>query len=444
MWVSCAAVVFGLLLFVTQCHPMGIGQASQPSSTPALSAGTRIVRTLDPLAPGWGLTHTQHDADDGDSGADASAQQLLSEINLPQDQAIMGWGADNPEPSPGVYDFGSLDSRISVIEHSGGLPVITLCCAPDWMKGGTAGQTDWNNLEVAPTPAHYADFAALAATVAKRYPQVHDFIVWNEFKGFYDNADQQWNAADYTALYNRVYAALKAVNPAIEVGGPYLSMDSARVGSTSYPSALSGVWGTLDERDLQAFEYWNKHKAGADFVVVDGSSATKTAPMATDEFTSTQKFVAVTDWLRQQTGGLPVWWSEWYVQPDGTDWTEPHLDAVLAAGLMAQVRAGVSASFYWNPETTGNSCQGCLWTSTFLGSGKGGLEMPAMALIQDFARWFMPGTPLVTITDDNPEVYVLAQAKEGLAVNTTGRTVTAHVDGRTLTLTPYQIDWFTR
>jgi hypothetical protein len=440
--VACFAVAAGLLLALTQCASSTRGD-SQPASSPELAAGTRIVRALDPLAPGWGLTHTQHDADDGDGGADASAQQLLAEINLPQDQAVMGWGADNPEPSPGVYDFGSLDSRISVIERSGGLPVITLCCAPDWMKGGPAGQTDWNDLEVAPTPAHYADFAALAATVARRYPQVHDYLVWNEFKGFFDAGDQRWNAADYTDLYNQVYRALKAVNPAIEVGGPYLSMDSSTVASTPYPSALSGVWGTVDDRDLQAFTYWNQHKAGADFVVVDGSSATKDPPMATDEFTATEKFVAVTDWLRQQTG-LPVWWSEWYVQPDGTDWTEQHLDAVLAAGLMAQARAGVSASFYWNPETTGTACTGCLWTSTFLGAGKGGLPMPALVLLQDFARWFMPGTRLTAVTDSNPAVYVLAQAGEGLAVNTTDRGATATVDGRALRLTPYQVYWFAK
>ncbi len=56
---------------------------------------------------------------------------------------------------------------------------------PDWMKGGKAGadNTNWSQaaLETAPDRAHYADFAALAATEsAKRYPDVRHFIVWNE------------------------------------------------------------------------------------------------------------------------------------------------------------------------------------------------------------------------------------------------------------------------
>jgi hypothetical protein len=76
-----------------------------------------------------------------------------------------------------------LDSRIALIRRTGGTPVTTLCCVPDWMKGGRPGTTDWSKLEVAPAPGHYADFAALAATIARRYPFVRHFLflVWNEF-----------------------------------------------------------------------------------------------------------------------------------------------------------------------------------------------------------------------------------------------------------------------
>ena len=68
---------------------------------------------------------------------------------------------------------------------TGGTKIITLCGAPDWMKGGKAGQTDWNKLEVAPTPNHYADFAQLAKQIALRYPDVQYFQVWNELKGMW-------------------------------------------------------------------------------------------------------------------------------------------------------------------------------------------------------------------------------------------------------------------
>ena len=92
-----------------------------------------------------------------------------------QNQHIMGWGGGNPEPSPGEYDWESLDRRVDLMRRTGARMVITLCCAPDWMKGGEPGETDWSNLEVAPLPEHYGDFAELCAKVAERYPDVEAF-----------------------------------------------------------------------------------------------------------------------------------------------------------------------------------------------------------------------------------------------------------------------------
>ncbi|WP_370092393.1 xylan 1,4-beta-xylosidase [Streptacidiphilus sp. MAP12-20] len=397
-------------------------------------------------APGWGLTHTQYSADNGDPTADAAAQALLAQSQsaqsqsartpLAQDQAMMGWGADNPEPSPGVYDFTRLDSRIRMITRSGGRPVITLCCAPDWMKGGPVGRTDWSRLETAPSADHYADFAALAATVARRYPQVHDFVVWNEFKGFFDNGSGQWDAAAYTALYNEVYRAIKAVSPGIAVGGPYLPMDSFPLGSETYASAVSGRWGTLDQRVVTAFDYWLQHKAGADFVVVDGSTVPKDGAPAPDPFAATEKFTAVSRWLRDRTT-LPLWWAEWYVEPPNSGWNEPYRDAVLASGMIALAEARVSAAFYWNPETNSADCPGCLWSAS-------GAPLPPLALLRGFARWFPPSVAPVPVAVADPRVRVLAQAAEGVAVNTTGGPLRTTVDGRSMSLGPYQILWFAR
>jgi hypothetical protein len=140
--------------------------------------------------PGWGFTHTEFSADHGSLKATARLQQVVAGQPLVQNQHIMGWGAENPEPAPGVFNFGSLDGRIRLIRAMGGIPVITLCCAPDWMKGGTAGETKWDRLTTAPLPEHYADFAALSATIARRYPDVRHFMVWNEFKGFFKRGDE--------------------------------------------------------------------------------------------------------------------------------------------------------------------------------------------------------------------------------------------------------------
>ncbi|MFJ8200317.1 xylan 1,4-beta-xylosidase [Streptomyces sp. NPDC096152] len=406
---------------------------------------------------GWGFTHTQFSADEGSGAAtDRVAGLLAGTAGLPQNQHIMGWGADNPEPVRGRYDFAALDRRIDFVRRSGGTPVLTLCCAPDWMKGGRAGvgSTDWSRpaLETAPTPDHYADFAALAATVAKRYPDVRHFIVWNEFKGFWNDGAGRWDYEGYTKLYNLVYAALKKVGRDIMVGGPYLVMDSVDPRQKENAStALRGPWGAMDQRVLDAFAYWNAHKKGADFVVVDGSSYTRDDELLPDEFAATDKLTAVGRWVRQRTGGLPLWWAEYYVEPadgddDRTGWTEPHRVAVQAAGLIAMVRGGASSGFYWNPQKEkGGRCAGCLWTTT--DTPGGGRALPMYGLVSRFGRAFPPGTRYETVSvarDDVPNVRVLAGAKTVLVVNTLDRTISALVDGRRFDMGAYEVKWLAR
>ncbi|MBV7695284.1 xylan 1,4-beta-xylosidase [Streptomyces sp. TRM70350] len=402
---------------------------------------------------GWGFTHTQFSADEGPAAAVGRVRASLRQSALPQNQHIMGWGADNPEPVKGRYDFAALDRRVDFVRASGGTPVITLCCAPDWMKGGEAGaeNTDWSQaaLETAPRPEHYADFAALAATVAKRYPDVRHFIVWNEFKGFWNDAEQRWDHEGYTKLYNLVHQALKKVNQDIMVGGPYLVMDSVDPRRTDIAStSLKGPWGALDQRVLDAFSYWNEHKAGADFVVVDGSSYTKDDELLPDEFAATDKFTAVGEWVRRQTGeDLPLWWAEYYVEPaDGNDdrhgWSEPHRRAVQAAAMIAMVGGGASSGFYWNPqEETGPDCPGCLWTPT--DSEGGGAKLPMYDLVARFHAEFPPGTTYRTVAAP-ADVRVLATDRTLLVVNTRDRTVSANVDGKRLDLGAYDVKWLKR
>ncbi|MFE0513057.1 hypothetical protein, partial [Streptomyces sp. NPDC058964] len=403
---------------------------------------------------GWGFTHTRYSADEGSDAASERVEGLLAKNGgLPQNQHIMGWGADNPEPVKGRYDFGAMDRRVDFMRRSGATPVITLCCSPDWMKGGRAGvgNTDWSQaaLETAPTPDHFQDFADLAATVAKRYPDVRHFIVWNEFKGFWNNAEGRWDYEGYTQLYNLVYKALKKVDKDIMVGGPYLVMDSVDLRQKQNAStALRGAWGAMDQRVMDAFDYWNTHRAGADFVVVDGSSYTNDDDMLPDEFAATDKLAAVSHWVRRQTHDLPLWWAEYYVEPaDGNDdrkgWSETHRVAVQATGMIAMVKGGADSGFYWNPEEKkGTDCAGCLWTPT--DSAAGGKQLPMYGLVSRFGEAFGPGTRLETVSvakDDVPNVRVLASDKTVLVVNTLDRTISAQVDGRRFDMHAYEVKW---
>jgi hypothetical protein len=384
--------------------------------------------------PRWGVTHTQYSADNAAEPVRERAQGILGQVPMLQNQHIMGWGSGNPEPSPGQYNFRDLNRRLEFMASSRALPIITLCCAPDWMKGGKAGYTDWSkNHTVAPDPKFFDDYAKLAVRVAKQYPTVKHYMVWNEFKGFWNPTTNRWDAEGYTQLYNKVYDALKKVDPEIQVGGPYVPIDSYQNGA---PSELSGTYGTIDQRSLDAIEYWIEHKKGADFIVVDGATLTGDKGNIPDDFAATGKFSAITAWLKEKSGGMPVWWAEWYVEPETSDWTEDKRLAVQAVTLMEFARTGVTTALYWSPQTKNpGPCRGCLW------DGGNGAELPMAGLLSGFTKWFPASVELEQAEASDKRVKVLAQARQVVMVNTAATAVTATVDGKQVTLKPYEVRW---
>ncbi|MCZ7413482.1 xylan 1,4-beta-xylosidase [Streptomyces sp. WMMC897] len=435
--VAAGAVVLALLLALCAAQP-GRRDDGRPPGVKSGAPG--------PARPelGWGFTHTRYSADAGEEEAVGRVAEALAPHRLPQAQHLMGWGAENPEPSPGRYDFEALDSRMAFVEESRGVPVLTLCCAPDWMKGGRPGDTDWSRLEEAPKPEHYADFARLAATVARRYPRVRHFLVWNELKGFFDDAKGRWDHEGYTQLYNLVYEAVKRARPDALVGGPYVVLDNVDPDDSPYASPLRGPWGSVDRRSTAALSYWNTHKRGADFVVVDGSAYTKDGRFLPDVFGATEMFTDVTRWVRRETG-LPVWWAEWYVERgderDRRDgWSEPRRVAAHASALVAMVRGGATTGFYWNPQTRRGRCPGCLWAGTADADGGGTLSL--FDLLTRFSAAFGPGAELRGLPDEPPEgVLLLASERAVLAVNQRPGPVRVRVEGRSLTLDGYEVRW---
>eukprot|EP00730_Choanoeca_flexa_P012930 TRINITY_DN4781_c0_g1_i2.p1 TRINITY_DN4781_c0_g1~~TRINITY_DN4781_c0_g1_i2.p1 ORF type:complete len:292 (+),score=29.66 TRINITY_DN4781_c0_g1_i2:122-997(+) len=220
-----------------------------------------------------GVTHTHDDVSEWSDPASADrAKRLLSNRVIRfQNQHIMGWGADNPQPAPGYYNWTSLDARIEMIRQTNGTGVLALCCAPDWMKGGQANTTDWSKIAVAPLAEHYKDFAALASRVAERYPDIAHFQVWNELKGFWNQSANRWAYDNYTTMYNLVHAAVKRVRPDAIIGGPYVPFGNLLPPGT--PSPVMGPWGSINPNSLDAVAYWLEHKVAADFVCVDGHAA---------------------------------------------------------------------------------------------------------------------------------------------------------------------------
>ncbi|GAA2836585.1 xylan 1,4-beta-xylosidase [Nonomuraea rubra] len=442
MGVTATAVIMagcGTMGGGTQQAPPAPQQSSAAPQTQAASPAAAPPK-VDEGWPRWGFTHTGVSANNVTREFEQVVAGRLARTPMLQNQHIMGFGALNPEPYPGQYFWEDLDSRMNVMRQSKATPVITLCCAPDWMKGGPEGPTAdsaWaEHLEDAPYPEFFDEFAKLSATVAQRYKDVKYFMVWNEFKGFWKDHSKPADYKGYTEMYNKVYDAVKAVRPDAQIGGPYLGFDSNAGGDTE----LRGDWGVVNQNVLDAFNYWFENKKGADFIVVDGASVTDAHELLPDEFGAVAKFADVTKWLREKTGDMPIWWSEWYYEPEdgSTNWAEPKRLAVQAASMIAFASSGAATALYWNPQAKEGACRGCLWDP------KSGSETKTAQLLDNFVKWFPAGAPIEDVSSSEPSVKVLAQPEQLLLVNTTDGNVTTTVDGKEYTLKAYEIKWSAR
>ena len=389
---SIEALIVGIVLLATAiAFQMGGNLRSAVARSPG-AAATSILPSVPTTAPGGGAPASAHMgltasgastsartfsygydlATAMSTGVNPAAAQRAAQVakTMPasfQVVPIMGWGQGNPEISPGVFDFSQIAKQLTFVQASGATPVITLCGAPDWMKGLTAGTTDWTQLGLPPIASHYQDFAALSAAVAKAFPQVKYFVVWSELRGFWSPAFGGWDAGSYTSLYNDVYLAVKSARPDALVGGPYVSVGSGPGPAPARFPTPSGPWGHLQVTSLSAISYWLKNNVGADFVAVDGKAFTANFGLVTDPVTSTGKYAAVDQWLVSQTA-LPIVWMESHVVPDPTIVSQQQQAAIRIAALLQMASSGASLGMQWNPTQDPTWDEG-IWNDVTLPSG---------------------------------------------------------------------------
>jgi hypothetical protein len=359
----------------------------------------------------------------------SSARRVMSSIpGMLEDTAIMDWGLPNPEPSPGVFNLSALAARIRLIRSTGGTPVITLCAAPDWMKASPGPN-------VPPTPSHYEAFALLAAQIARSFPQVKYFVVWNEFKGFWNPPTHRYEIALYTEMYNDVYTAIKEVRPDALVGGPYAPTQPY---ATPQPGNLAstphGAWGYLDQRVLYAIDYWLANKVGADFIAVDGPDYPATGPI-TDPLTATNKYTAVDLWLRQRTS-LPIWWMESHLQPSSSGWSASRAAAIRIATLTQLASSGARSGMQWQPQQAEGWPDQGLWTAT---SSPGGGQPTALARLLPRVLAVLR-YPTTVASGQRPGILVAHSLGGTLAINTTAAKATAVINGTVTSLRPGQVN----
>ncbi len=441
-------ITVGVLLFFSLAFgacSLGGGNGSSPAptrsastqSTPSTQSSADVTVRVNTSASAGvsnlqaGATMTENSKALSTDDGKKILQSSLGMINV----QIMGWGAENPEPSPGNYNWDSLDARVKIMLDSGATPMLTFCGAPDWMKGGDAGSTNWDNLDTAPLPAHYDDFAKLAQQIAKRYPQVRNFQVWNEMKGFYSDAENRWDYEGYTTMYNKVYDAVKAVRPDARIGGPYVVVSSTADYATAAPAEDA-----IDSKAMDVITYWLAHKHGADFIIVDGGPGTKdkvTSSGVKDEFAAGQFFTDVDNWIRKQPGAenLPIGWAEWY-PGSSQNWNNTdHFNAIMANDLITTLNSGASYALLWGVQ--GNRKGIALPEGIMTSQSK---ETPYAATSKAFKDFFPPGTRLATATVSQPEsVAVLASSSKALLVNKTDHTLSVDVNGTHANLNAYQV-----
>ena len=429
-----------------------------PNVGAIVATSRRMIGTTD-FQVGYDYTQNSHlPADAGGNAASvASAKFLLSSMDTFQNVALMGWGAGDPEPSPGSYAWGTLDSLVDAMADTvgAGQRMITLCTAPGWMKVG-GGSQEWN-MEAAVSPSHFQDFANLAASVAVRYdgshrtasgellPRVDYFDVWNEMKGFWNSSANTWDYQNYTVMYNDVYRAIKAVRPDAQVGGPYAPVGAGTSAATIVPSAVQGAFGVVDQRALDVLTYWLQYKAGAQFVSMDGG------PGITNEspFTSGQYFAAVSSWLRTLNptafpgaNSLPIVWAEFYPGLDSTAGlaTGEQAVAIDLTNIIEAGEAGINYMMLWEMEgtTTGvNPLTGeSVWTDT--ASPVGGKPTGLYLALRDLRVVVSPpGMPIYDTRAFGP-VAAIATRKGVLVVSESAGPLTVLVGHTTIRLAPYQ------
>ncbi|HZT16958.1 MAG TPA: beta-galactosidase [Gaiellaceae bacterium] len=133
------------------------------------------------------------------------------------------------EPRRGAYDWSTLDPILDGLHQHGIAPLLTLYGTPGWANGGRS--ENW-------APTSGSTFAAFASAVARRYPFVRLWTIWNEPN------QRRWLRPTSPRIYtqrllNPAYAAIHRASPGSQVAGGV----TAPRGNTGGVSPLDWVAG---------------------------------------------------------------------------------------------------------------------------------------------------------------------------------------------------------
>jgi len=161
------------------------------------------------------------------SGTLSDRLDRLQDLGVDIVRVTLDWRAT--EPTAGTEDWSTIDPIVQGLHERNIAVLLTLYGSPAWANGGRAENV---------APSNGTAFAAFAATVAKRYPFVKKWEIWNEPN------QRRWLQPTSPAVYTRVllnpaYAAIHRVSPGSQVAGGA----TAPRGSTGGVSPLAWISG---------------------------------------------------------------------------------------------------------------------------------------------------------------------------------------------------------
>ena len=437
---------------------------------------------------GISVTHYRWDTGAAHAAARDRAMALLRELNphqpLIHNIHIMGWGSPNPWPSRDApMDFSGIRTRVNLALSLGHEPWITLCTAPGWMKSLNHNPThqhpdnaDWW-MDNAPLPQFEDDFARLSAEIARAFPEVRVFQVWNEFKGMWSGGNL--DRTRYVRLYNKVYNAIRAVRPDAVIGGFYAVVEGD--GTWELFSHLPQIENNrrtvvpLSDDVRTALEYFLARAVGVDKVLFSqlnvhfhncgywpGFENTRFRATADQAMMLTRNFRRVAEQAAQMTSArgmpnLPIVFAEYYgtygdnnadapFMPINNQFIAAHYSSIIYNMIMGAGGRDLYALLWIERD---DIIRHALFTDTRTSTG--GQPTPHFHAMRKLLEYFPPGTMLYSAELTSPGVQqsrigdvveALVSDRVAFVINKTNRNLSITLNGREHILSPYAVEVF--
>jgi xylan 1,4-beta-xylosidase len=239
-----------------------------------------------------------------------------------------------------VYDWTKLDYLYDKLLGIGIKPFVELGFTPDAMKTSEQTIFYWKGNTSHPVPERWAALVdAFVRHVQQRYgkEEVRSwfFEVWNEpnLAGFWEKADQP----AYFALYDLTARTIKAIDPALRVGGP------STAGAAWVPEFIDHV-----RQSGAPLDFITTHTYGVDggFLDENGKSDTKLSPSPDAIVGDVRKVRGEIE--KSAKPRLPLYFTEWSTSYTPRD--PVHDSYVSAAYILSKLKASeglAQGMSYW-------------------------------------------------------------------------------------------------